>query len=45
MDFTRLRFVAERTEIGERREALLSVIIPEIPGEFIYLFIYLFIFQ
>lgn len=34
MNFDRLRFVAERAAIGERREALLSVIIPERPGAF-----------
>lgn len=32
MNFGRLRFVAERAEIGEGREALLSVEIPEKPG-------------
>ena len=32
MNFDRLRHIAERTEIGENKEALLSVIIPEIPG-------------
>ncbi|MDT8383370.1 MAG: threonine ammonia-lyase, biosynthetic [Gammaproteobacteria bacterium] len=34
MNFDRLRHVAERAEIGERREALLSVTIPEQPGSF-----------
>ncbi len=34
MNFDRLRFVAERAEIGERREALLAVTIPERPGSF-----------
>ena len=34
MNFDRLRFVAERAEIGERREALLAVTIPETPGSF-----------
>ncbi|KAL6058877.1 threonine deaminase [Balamuthia mandrillaris] len=34
MDFNRLRFVAERAELGEHREALLSVVIPETPGSF-----------
>jgi hypothetical protein len=29
MNFDRLRFVAERAELGEGREALLSVEIPE----------------
>lgn len=32
MNFDRLRFVAERAELGEGREALLSVEIPEKPG-------------
>lgn len=34
MDFDRLRFVAERAALGERKEALLSVNIPERPGAF-----------
>ncbi|GFF28927.1 threonine dehydratase, mitochondrial [Aspergillus udagawae] len=34
MDFDRLRFVAERAALGERKEALLSVNIPEKPGAF-----------
>ncbi|HEU0186522.1 MAG TPA: threonine ammonia-lyase, biosynthetic [Gallionellaceae bacterium] len=34
MNFDRLRFVAERAEIGESREALLAVTIPETPGRF-----------
>lgn len=34
MDFDRLRFVAERAALGERKEALLSVSIPEQPGAF-----------
>ena len=34
MNFDRLRFVAERAEIGEAREALLGVTIPERPGAF-----------
>ncbi len=34
MNFDRLRHVAERAEIGERREALFSVTIPERPGSF-----------
>ncbi|KAF9792559.1 tryptophan synthase beta subunit-like PLP-dependent enzyme [Thelephora terrestris] len=37
MNFDRLRFVAERAELGEGREALLSVEIPERPGSFIEL--------
>ncbi len=34
MNFDRLRFVAERAEVGEEREALLAVTIPEEPGSF-----------
>jgi threonine dehydratase len=34
MNFDRLRFVAERAALGENREALLSVTIPEKPGAF-----------
>ncbi|KAI9227568.1 MAG: tryptophan synthase beta subunit-like PLP-dependent enzyme [Piptocephalis tieghemiana] len=37
MDFDRLRFVAERAELGEGREAMLSVAIPETPGSFLSL--------
>src|SRR5690606_21107225 len=33
-NFDRLRFIAEEAEIGERREALLAVTIPERPGSF-----------
>jgi threonine dehydratase len=32
MNFDRLRFVAERAELGERREAIFAVTIPEHPG-------------
>jgi len=32
MNFDRLRFVAERAELGERREAIFAVTIPEKPG-------------
>jgi threonine dehydratase len=35
INFDRLRHVAERAEIGERREALLAVTIPECPGSFL----------
>jgi len=34
MNFDRLRHVAERADLGERREALLAVTIPEQPGSF-----------
>ena len=34
MNFDRLRHVAERAEVGERREAILAVTIPEVPGSF-----------
>lgn len=37
MNFNRLRFVAERAELGEGREALLSVVIPERAGSFLNL--------
>jgi len=35
MNFDRLRHVAERSEMGERREALFAVTIPEKPGSFL----------
>ncbi|KAJ3300175.1 hypothetical protein HK104_003785 [Borealophlyctis nickersoniae] len=38
MNFDRLRFVAERAELGENKEALISVIIPEKPGSFMELY-------
>lgn len=34
MNFDRLRFVAEQAELGENREAILAVTIPEKPGSF-----------
>ena len=34
INFDRLRFVAERAEVGEAREALFGVTIPERPGAF-----------
>jgi len=34
MNFDRLRFVAERAEFGEQREALFAVTIPEVRGSF-----------
>lgn len=34
MNFDRLRFVAERAELGDSREAILAVTIPERPGSF-----------
>ncbi len=35
VNFDRLRHIAERTELGEKREALLAVTIPERPGSFL----------
>ncbi|MFU8766031.1 MAG: threonine ammonia-lyase, biosynthetic, partial [Haliea sp.] len=34
INFDRLRYVAERAELGERREALFAATIPERPGSF-----------
>ena len=34
MNFDRLRFIAERAELGEHREAVFAVTIPEAPGAF-----------
>jgi threonine dehydratase len=34
MNFDRLRYIAERAELGEQREAVLAVTIPETPGSF-----------
>src|SRR5208283_1658686 len=34
MNFDRLRFVAERAEVGEQREALFAVTLPETRGSF-----------
>ncbi len=34
MNFDRLRFIAERAELGEHREAVLAITIPEKPGAF-----------
>jgi|SRR5690554_691178 len=34
INFDRLRYIAERTEIGEKREAILAVTIPERPGAY-----------
>ncbi|MYM64137.1 threonine ammonia-lyase, biosynthetic [Pseudomaricurvus sp. HS19] len=33
-NFDRLRYISERTEIGEQREAILAVTIPEKPGSY-----------
>ncbi|KAJ3123562.1 Threonine dehydratase biosynthetic, chloroplastic [Nowakowskiella sp. JEL0407] len=38
MNFDRLRFVAERADIGENTEALITVIVPEEPGSFMKLY-------
>ncbi len=35
MNFDRLRYVAERADIGAQREALLAVEMPEVPGSFL----------
>lgn len=37
MNFSRLRFVSERSELGQKREVLLMVQIPEKPGSFLRL--------
>jgi threonine dehydratase len=34
INFDRLRFVAERAEVGEAREALIAITLPERPGSF-----------
>lgn len=34
LNFDRLRYISERAEIGERREALIAVTIPEKPGAY-----------
>jgi threonine dehydratase len=36
INFDRLRYVAERAQVGEYREILLAVTIPEIPGSFLH---------
>lgn len=38
MNFSRLQFVAERARIGEGKEALFSVVIPEVPGSLFELY-------
>lgn len=38
MNFDRLGFVAERASLGDKREALLSILVPETPGSFISLY-------
>ncbi|OMH78537.1 Threonine dehydratase, mitochondrial [Zancudomyces culisetae] len=38
INFNRLRFVAERAEVGEGSEAMLSVMVPELPGSFYRLY-------
>ncbi|WFD36565.1 threonine ammonia-lyase [Malassezia cuniculi] len=37
-NFSRLRYVAERADLGEQKEVLLSVEIPECPGSFLTLY-------
>lgn len=41
MNFGRLRFVAERADVGERREVLMSVRVPEKPGRWGFFFLIL----
>ncbi|MGR9116561.1 MAG: threonine ammonia-lyase, biosynthetic [Gammaproteobacteria bacterium] len=36
INFDRLRYVAERAQVGEHREILLAVTIPETPGSFLH---------
>lgn len=36
INFDRLRYVAERAQVGEHREILLAVEIPEVPGSFLH---------
>jgi threonine dehydratase len=35
MNFDRLRYVAERADIGAQREVLFAVVLPEVPGSFL----------
>jgi len=35
MNFDRLRYIAERADLGAQREALLAIEIPELPGSFL----------
>ncbi|SGY14494.1 BQ5605_C010g06204 [Microbotryum silenes-dioicae] len=37
LNFSRLRFIADRAELGEGKEAMMRVIIPETPGAFLQL--------
>jgi threonine dehydratase len=37
MNFDRLRYVSERAQIGEKREAVIAVTIPEQAGSFLQL--------
>ena len=37
MNFERLSYIVERSEVGENREKLLSIKIPEKPGSFLKL--------
>lgn len=37
MDFGRLRFVTERSDIGQEKEALVHIVIPESPGSFLFM--------
>ncbi|MBW0508377.1 hypothetical protein O181_048092 [Austropuccinia psidii MF-1] len=42
INFDRLRFVAERADLGEQREALFSVVVPEKPGSFSKLYSHIY---
>lgn len=35
LNFHQLRYISERSELGEQREAILGVTIPEVPGSFL----------
>ena len=35
MDFSRLRFVTERCDIGQEKEGMIHIVIPEVPGTFL----------
>lgn len=39
MNFGKLRFVAERAELGERREVLMCLRMPEQPGSYVNIYL------